>query len=373
MVTSGVGGFWTWRAGGGLATASSWRGRGPGLRREPGSRGCGRRRVGGPVAVARAAVALARDSGGIEEPGHAGGTLAVVEVADLQLHLAARRPEAVLGHGHGRALADDVTAEPEPADALQLQAHAGRLGQGTVERCGEIERLEDEELDADAAGVGRQPAQERLVGEQPGGAAGPARADPRRGPRRAHRPGAAPPPPQPVEARRASAGPRHERPPRAGRRSGRRPARPRCRRLPGPRRRSAAPASSCPTRRRRATWRRRAAAGRPCPAARRGPGSRSRRPRWPDRERSGGRGSGSRGRRRLEVRHRRQGEAPRRSRRREHRGARRGHRCGRRCRGGRRRSPSEPRGGPGRCPAARQRGSAAGCRGGPGSSSWPGQ
>lgn len=61
MVTSGVGGFWTWRAGGGLATASSWKGRGPGLRPEPGSRGCGRRCVGGPVAMARAGPAVARD------------------------------------------------------------------------------------------------------------------------------------------------------------------------------------------------------------------------------------------------------------------------------------------------------------------------
>jgi hypothetical protein len=119
---------------------------------------CRRAGSGGPGSTCRRS-----RLGGIEEPGHAGGTLAVVEVADLQLHLAAGRPEAVLGHGHHRALADDVTAEPEPADAFQLQAHAGRLGQGAVDRRREIDRLEDEELDADAAGVGRQPAQERFV------------------------------------------------------------------------------------------------------------------------------------------------------------------------------------------------------------------
>jgi len=105
-------------------------------------------------------------AGRCQQSADAGAAFAVIEVADLQLDLTTGWAEAVLGHGHGRALADDVTAEPEPADALQLQAHTGRLDQGTVERCGEIDRLEDEELDADAAGVGRQPAQERFVGDR---------------------------------------------------------------------------------------------------------------------------------------------------------------------------------------------------------------
>ncbi len=105
-------------------------------------------------------------AGRVEEAGDGGATLPVVEVVDLQLDLTSGWPEAVLGHGHGCALADDVPTEPEPADTLQLQAHAGRLGQGAMKRRGEIERLEDEELDADASSVSRQPSQERLVGER---------------------------------------------------------------------------------------------------------------------------------------------------------------------------------------------------------------
>jgi len=105
-------------------------------------------------------------AGRCQQSADAGAAFAIVEVADLQLDLTTGWAEAVLGHGHGRALADDVPTEPEPADTLQLQAHAGSLGQGTMEGEREIERLEHEELDADASSVGRQPSQERLVGER---------------------------------------------------------------------------------------------------------------------------------------------------------------------------------------------------------------
>ena len=67
MVTSGVGGFWTWRAGGGLLPHLVMEGRGPGLRPEPGSRQvrpplCRQAGSGGRAARTQAALAVARDS-----------------------------------------------------------------------------------------------------------------------------------------------------------------------------------------------------------------------------------------------------------------------------------------------------------------------
>jgi hypothetical protein len=104
-----------------------------------------------------------RWAGRRQQPADAGVALPVVEVADLQLEAPAGRPGSMLCDGHHRALADDVPPEAEPIDAFQLQAQAGRLGQGAVQRRGEVERFEDEDLDTDPAGVRGQPADEPFV------------------------------------------------------------------------------------------------------------------------------------------------------------------------------------------------------------------
>ena len=86
-----------------------------------------------------------------------------VGVEDLQLDPAAGRPEPVLRHRHRRLLADDVPSEADPGTPLKLQAQAGDLGQRFMNRLGEVRRLEDDETGADAAGVRRQPTNDRLL------------------------------------------------------------------------------------------------------------------------------------------------------------------------------------------------------------------
>lgn len=101
---------------------------------------------------------------GVEEARHAGCPLAIVEVADLQLGLPARRSVAVLGHGHRGALPDDVPPETDPAGPPEFETQAGRFGEGAVERGRQGGRLQYEQLHADAPGMGGEAAQQRFMG-----------------------------------------------------------------------------------------------------------------------------------------------------------------------------------------------------------------
>ena len=51
-----------------------------------------------------------------------------------------RRPEPVPGNRHLRLLADDVASEPDPRSAGELEAEAGRLGDGRGEARGQVGR-----------------------------------------------------------------------------------------------------------------------------------------------------------------------------------------------------------------------------------------
>ena len=100
---------------------------------------------------------------GIEETRHADRPLTIVEVADLQLRLAARGAVAVLGHGHRGALPDDVTPQADPAGAAEFEAQPGRFGEGAVERGRQRSGLQHEQLHADAPGMGGEAAQQRFM------------------------------------------------------------------------------------------------------------------------------------------------------------------------------------------------------------------
>jgi hypothetical protein len=71
--------------------------------------------------------------------------LAALGVEDPELRPPARRPEAVAGDRHVRSLADDVASEPDPRIARELQAEAGRFGDGGLEPPHEARRLEGDE------------------------------------------------------------------------------------------------------------------------------------------------------------------------------------------------------------------------------------
>lgn len=96
-------------------------------------------------------------------PGGGGSRIALVGIEDLQNRLATDRPEAVLGHAHHGPLTDNVPTPSDPITPLELQADARQLGQGPVERARQVRRLEHEESAAHPTGMGREPAQERLV------------------------------------------------------------------------------------------------------------------------------------------------------------------------------------------------------------------
>jgi hypothetical protein len=96
--------------------------------------------VRGTPAV-RAGAALPRS----EEPRDPRPSLAVVRVADLQLHVPPGRAEPVLGHGHAGPLPDHVPPESDPRAPLELEPERRGLGQGAVERADERDRFQDEE------------------------------------------------------------------------------------------------------------------------------------------------------------------------------------------------------------------------------------
>lgn len=99
---------------------------------------------------------------GIEQVAHAGRPVPLIGVADLQLDPPARRPEAVAGDADARALPDHVAPEIDPALALQLEAHAGRLGERGPEREGQIGWLQDDEPGFSQPRPGGQTPQEPL-------------------------------------------------------------------------------------------------------------------------------------------------------------------------------------------------------------------
>ncbi len=99
----------------------------------------------------------------VEQADQVGRAFALGQVVDRQLDLPTGRPEAVFGHGHRRALPDHVVSQADPAAPLQLQAQAGQLGKGALQRVAESGGLEQYEPGPQAAGVGNQAAQRRLV------------------------------------------------------------------------------------------------------------------------------------------------------------------------------------------------------------------
>ena len=86
------------------------------------------------------------------------GALPIREVLDVQVHAAARRSIAVLGHGDRGALADHVPTETQPGAPLQLQAQPAGLCQGGLERSAQRGRLQHDQARTDPAGMGHQAA-----------------------------------------------------------------------------------------------------------------------------------------------------------------------------------------------------------------------
>jgi hypothetical protein len=71
--------------------------------------------------------------------------LSSLRVEDPELRLPPRWAEPVAGDGHRRSLADDVAPEPDPRSAGELQAEAGRFGDGRHETSGQAGWFEGDE------------------------------------------------------------------------------------------------------------------------------------------------------------------------------------------------------------------------------------
>jgi len=78
-------------------------------------------------------------------PAEAGVTLPTVRVEDPEHRPAPRRAVAVPGDQRFGALADDVAPEMDPRAPGQLQAEAGRFGDGTGQAAGQTGRLQHDE------------------------------------------------------------------------------------------------------------------------------------------------------------------------------------------------------------------------------------
>ena len=96
----------------------------------------------------------------------AGVALAALRVEDPEGRPPPRRAVSVAGDQRLRPLADDVASEPDPRPPGELEAEAGRLGDGGRQATGETRRLEHDEERLRAPGERRQPAEP--VGD-PGG------------------------------------------------------------------------------------------------------------------------------------------------------------------------------------------------------------
>jgi len=92
-------------------------------------------------------------------PAEAGVTLAAVRVQDPERRPSSRRPVAVPGDQCLRALADDVAAETDPRPTCQLQAEAGRFGDGPGQAAGETGRLQYDEQGLRSSGQRGQTAE----------------------------------------------------------------------------------------------------------------------------------------------------------------------------------------------------------------------
>jgi hypothetical protein len=89
-----------------------------------------------------------------------------VGITDLELRLATRDAEAVLGHRDRRSLADDVAAQVDPRRACELEPKTGRFRQRAVHPRGHVQRLENDQASTDPAGVRGQPAKRSLPGRR---------------------------------------------------------------------------------------------------------------------------------------------------------------------------------------------------------------
>ena len=186
-----------------------------------GGSGVGGDRVGGRVVdeevrAAEAAIALA--ALGVEDPGSARFPAA----------------EPVAGDGHLGLLADDVAPEADPGSAGELEAEAGRLGDGRgepeVRPAARGRRAASRRGGRGPPGGGAGPRRGRRSCRGPGAAAGRPRAGRPSGRRAAPRRSTGPRRASPGSGRRASPAGRRGRPPRPGRGRGRGPARRRSRR-----------------------------------------------------------------------------------------------------------------------------------------------
>ena len=99
----------------------------------------------------------------------AGVALAALRVQDPEGRPPPRRAVAVAGDQRLRPLADDVAPEPDPRPPGELEADAGRLGDGGGQAAGETRWFEHDEQRLRPPGERRQPAQP--VGD-PGGPVG---------------------------------------------------------------------------------------------------------------------------------------------------------------------------------------------------------
>ena len=102
--------------------------------------------------------------------GEAAVALPAVGVEDPELRPSPRRPEPVAGDGHLGLLADHVAPEPDPGASCQLEAEAGRFGDGRGETAGQAGRFERHEQRLCPAGQGDEAA--KPVGDLRMGRAG---------------------------------------------------------------------------------------------------------------------------------------------------------------------------------------------------------
>ena len=89
----------------------------------------------------------------------AGVALPAIRVEDPERRPAPRRAVAVPGDQRLGALADDVAPEADPRAPGQLQAEAGRFGDGPGQAAGETGRFEDNEQRLRSSGQGGKPAE----------------------------------------------------------------------------------------------------------------------------------------------------------------------------------------------------------------------
>jgi hypothetical protein len=88
-----------------------------------------------------------------------GVTLPAVRVEDPKNRPATRRAIAAPGDQRFRALADDVAPEADPRASGQLQAKAGRFGDGTGQAAGETGWLQHDEQCFCSSGQGGEPTE----------------------------------------------------------------------------------------------------------------------------------------------------------------------------------------------------------------------